>query len=416
VEGTSPVRVTYWSVLRDREFGALLLADGLSVLGDQITRIAVALLVLERSGSPLAASATYALSYLTWLLGGPLLSALPDRYPRRRVMVVCDVARMGLVASLAVPGLPLWAFFLVLAAVGLLAPPFDSARSALLADILEGERYVVGNALTNALAQAGQVAGFVTGGALVVAVGVRGALLADAATFAVSAAVLLLVVRKRAVKRPAGDSVSLLSESVAGARLVARSPRLRRLLAWGVLSASAVIAPEGLAVAITQQQGGGPFAAGILTAAVPAGFLLGSAALLRLQAERRERLFPVLMLLACAPLLVTPFVDSLVLIAALWVIAGCGNAMQLIANSSYVQAVPPHLRGRAFGIAGSALMAVQGLVLLLAGGLAEATDPRVPVAVAAAVALAVVPLLWARGEEQRSSAQGPAESFRTEPR
>jgi MFS family permease len=388
--------VTYRQVLAVREFRALLLAGGLSVLGDQVARIAVALLVFERSGSPLAASATYATSYLTWLVGGPLLSALPDRYSRRRVMIACDLTRMALVALLALPGLPLWAVFAVLVLAGLLAPPFDSARSALLADLLDGEDYVVANALANAVSQAGQVAGFVAGGAMVLAVGVRGALLADAATFAVSAAVLLLVVRPRPHPAPTGQgSGSLLSEAVAGARLVGGSPRLRRLLAWGVLSACAVIAPEGLAVAVTQQQGGGALAAGLLTAAVPAGFLVGSALLLRIRTERRERLFPLLMVVACLPLMATPFVDSLVVIGLLWVVAGVGNALQLIANAAYVKAVPAHLRGRAFGVAGSALMAIQGVALLAAGALAEVTEPRVPVAVGALVGLVLVPLLAA---------------------
>ncbi len=104
----------------------------LSTVGDQIARIAVALLVLERSGSAFAASATYACSYLTWLVGGPFLSSIADRYPRRRVMVVCDLLRMALIACLAVPGTPLWAVFCVLVLVGLLAPPFDAARSSLL--------------------------------------------------------------------------------------------------------------------------------------------------------------------------------------------------------------------------------------------------------------------------------------------
>ena len=398
--------MTYRQVLAVREFRALLIADGLSVLGDQVARIAVALLVFERSGSPLAASATYATSYLTWLVGGPLLSALPDRYARRRVMIVCDLARMTLVALLALPGLPLWALFAVLVVVGLLAPPFDSARSALLADLLDGEDYVVANALANAVSQAGQVVGFVAGGALVVAVGVRGALLADAATFAVSAAVLLLVIRARPhPTRTAEDTTSLLTEAVAGARLVAGSPRLRRLLAWGVLSACAVIAPEGLAVAVTREQGGGALAAGLLTAAVPAGFLVGSAALLRVRTERRERLFPLLMLVACVPLMITPFVDSLAVIAALWVVAGAGNALQLIANAAYVKAVPPHLRGRAFGVAGSALMAIQGVALLGAGALAEVTEPRVPVAVGALIGLAVVPVLMGPLRLRRATAQ-----------
>ena len=388
-------RAPYGAVLRDREFRAVLAADGLSTVGDQVARIAVALLVLERSGSAFAASATYACSYLTWLLGGPFLTALADRYPRRRVMVVCDVVRMALIATLAVPGTPLWTVFAVLVLVGLLAPPFDAARSSLCADLLSGERYVVGNALTNAVGQAGQLVGFVAGGALVVAFGVEGALLVDALTFGLSA-LLLTQVRERDHRAHEPESgTTRWREALAGFALLRRTPRLRLLLCWGLLSAMAVIAPEGLAVAVAEQDGRGPFVAGLLTAAVPAGFLLGSWLVLRLPVERREPLFPVMVAASCLPLLLTAVVDDALVLCALWAVAGIGNALQLVANSAFVQAVPPHVRGRAFGVAATLLMAVQGVVLLAAGALAELTGPRVPVAVVAAATLVLVPVLVA---------------------
>jgi MFS family permease len=385
--------VRFRDVLRVRAFRALLVADGLSVVGDQVARIAVALLVLDRSGSAFAASATYACSYLTWLVGGPFLSAVADRTSRRQVMVVCDLARTVLVASLAVPRTPLWVVFTVLVLVGLLAPPFDAARSSLIADLLPGDRYVVGNALTNAVQQAGQLVGFLAGGGLALALGVESALLVDAATFAVSA--LLLLVHVPQIARSGEDPPrgSALREAVAGFSVLAGDPRLRALLGWGLLSAAAVIAPEGLAVAIAREDGHGAFAAGVLTAAVPAGFLVGSWIIVRVPPAGRELLFPFLVTASCLPLLATVVVQDVVLLTALWVLAGMGNALQLIANSSFVQAVPPHVRGRAFGVAGTLLMAVQGLLLLVAGALAEALGPRAPVALLALAVLLLVPLL-----------------------
>jgi len=92
--------VTYRQVLAVREFRAIAVSQGLSILGDQVARIAVALLVYARSHSALATAATYACSYLPGLLGGPLLSALADRYRRRTIMAVCDVARTILVLLL----------------------------------------------------------------------------------------------------------------------------------------------------------------------------------------------------------------------------------------------------------------------------------------------------------------------------
>ena len=79
--------------------------------------------------------------------------------------------------------------------------------------------------------------------------------------------------------------------------------------------------------------------------------------------------------------------------------------MNLVANSAFVQAVPSHLRGRAFGVAGAALLAGQGVVLLAAGGLAELIGPREAVAVAATACLPVL-LLLRSGRGSVAKAQG----------
>ncbi len=404
-------RVTYREVLGMREFRAILLSQGLSTLGDQVTRVAVALLVFQRSGSAFAASATYACSYLTWLVGGTPLSAFADRYPRRTVMVVSDVARAGLVVLLAMPGLPLVVVFALLVLTGFLAPPFDSARSALLPDLLPGDRYVVGNALMNGAFQGGQVAGFLVGGALVAAVSYRGALLVDAATFVVSAAVLLLMVPAGARTERDGRT-SLLRETVEGVRAVAGNPRLRWLLAYALLSTAVAIPAEGLAVAVASSLGRGSVAVGALTATIPAGFLLGSVVVLRVEPSRRLRLLPLLALLGSAPLLLTVVLRNPFLIGAVWVLAGAGNALQLVASAEYVSSTPPELRGRAYGVAGTCLMAVQGIVLLVVGAAADELDPRTVITLTGVVGLLVLPLVMLLSPERKDPAQERANAGR----
>jgi len=44
--------------------------------------------------------------YLPPIAGGPLLSGLADLFPRRRVMIACDVLRIGTVGLMAIPGMP----------------------------------------------------------------------------------------------------------------------------------------------------------------------------------------------------------------------------------------------------------------------------------------------------------------------
>lgn len=391
--------MTVPEVLGLSEFRAVLVSVGLSVLGDQVARIAVALLVFDRTTSEFAASATYACSYLTWLVSGPLLSVLADRYPRRQLMVVCDLLRAGLIAVLLVPEPPLWTVFTVLILVGLLAPPFDSAKSALLPDLLEGDRYVVGNAVTGAVVQAGHVGGFLLGGVVVAATSARAALALDMATFLISAVVLSLGVQDR----PAGLATnrSLARDLREGFQVVATDPVLRRSLGYGVLASVTLVAPEGLAVPVAHAAGGGAVTAGVLTASVPAGFVVGSFALLRVPAARRPHLLPALAVLACVPLLLSAPVDTVPLLAALWFLSGAGGALSLIANATYMTAVPPAVRGRAFGVAATTLMVVQGLVLLGEGALAEVVAPGASVAAVAGVALLALPLLAERHGRHR---------------
>jgi MFS family permease len=390
-------RVRYRAVLANPEFRAIYLAQALSLLGDQLARIALAILVYQRTGSALQASATYAVSYMSYLLGGPVLSGLADRYPRLYVMVACDLARVPLVLVLCLHSLPLWSVYLLITAVSLLAPAFDSARSALQPDILYGEAYLVGNTLLNVTIQLSQILGFVLGGAIVAATSVRGALGLDAATFLVSAGLLLRGLRTRPPAQRPDQRRGLWRDSGSGLRFVATTPRLRGLLLLAVLASVAIIPTEGLAVAVAAELGHGAVAAGLLTAAVPAGFVLGSFYVLRTPADRREALLPLLVLLSAVPLLGTPFLPGTASVLAVWVLAGIGGTVNLIAGPAFVQSCPPELRGRAYGVAAAVLMATQGVGLLLSGYAASFVAPTTAVALSAGLILVLaLPVLTAQ--------------------
>src|SRR5690349_7781515 len=98
---------SFREVLGIREFRALWAAELLSVLGDQLARVALAVLVFQRTSSAALTALTYALTFAPAVLGGALLSGLADRYPRRFVLVTTDVARALLAGAMAIPVLPL---------------------------------------------------------------------------------------------------------------------------------------------------------------------------------------------------------------------------------------------------------------------------------------------------------------------
>ncbi|GAA3670513.1 hypothetical protein GCM10022224_038410 [Nonomuraea antimicrobica] len=84
---------TFAAVLAVGEFRALWLAELFSQVGDQVARVAIAVLVYDRTGSAALTGLAYALTYLPSLVGGLTLSWIGDRYPRREVIFVVDLTR-----------------------------------------------------------------------------------------------------------------------------------------------------------------------------------------------------------------------------------------------------------------------------------------------------------------------------------
>jgi MFS family permease len=380
-------------VLKVREFRALYAAQIASLLGDQAAKVALAILVLNVSDSPLLAALAYAVGYLPWIVGGPVLSPLADRRPRRSVMVWCDVIRAVAVGAMALPGVPLWLLFALLLGASLLMPPFEAARAATLPDVLQGDRYVVGSSLGNITNQLCQVAGFVLGGAAVVVLRPRGALAADAVSFALSAAFIAAGVRHRPpVSRDSRPT--LRGDIVEGAALVFRTPVLRSILLLAWFGATFSIVPEGLAVTYAKRLGYGPLATGFLTAAMPLGVVLGALVIARVLTPRsRLRTMRLFAAGAFVPLLATVFEPPVWLAVVLWALTGFGMAYLIPANATFMLVVPPEARGRAFGLAQSGMQAFQGLSLAGGGALALVLAPHQVIAVYGVVGLASVALV-----------------------
>lgn len=400
---------TYRSVLAVREFRATLAAQVLSVLGDQVAAVCLAVLVFQQSRSTLLATLTYAVAYLPGLLVAPVLNLLADTRPRRRVLITCDALRAVVAALMAVPGVPLPLLFGLLFLGASFGAPFSAARAALLPEILGGERYPRGQALMMTAFQLGSVAGFLAGGAVAAASSPRAGLALDAASFAASAVLLRLLLEHRpaAATVPHGPPLrSWLHASAEGARIVGADPLLRRVLLLALLAAAVTVVPEGLAVAYARDIGGGPMTTGLLTAAEPAGVVLGAVVFGRLLTpDRRSALLRPLALLATAPLVLTALRPPLAVTAGLWVLSGAGAAFQIGANGVFTAAVPPEALGRAFGFAATCLGTVQGAALGLSG--AAAVVAPVPWVIAGAGAVGVLGTWAVTAGPEWSGSAGP---------
>jgi MFS family permease len=400
-------RITYGEVVAIREFRALWFGQGLSLLGDQLAQVALAVLVYSRTQSALATAAVYALTYLPPIIGGPLLAGLADRYPRRRVMLLCDLLRAGLLATMAVPGMPFAVLCVLVFCVVLLSAPFSAARAALLPEVLEGDRYVVGSAIQNVTNQAVQMLGFAAGGALIAVLGPYRALALDSATFLGSALVIVAGVRRRpSSRREEGGKLSMWTMTMSGARLVFGDRRLRTLVLFAWLCGFYVL-PEGIAVPYAATLDDGalpvPVITGLLMAAMPTGTVVGAFLFGRfVTPSGRLRVMGWMAMLTCAPLVVCLMRPPLEAVLALWVLSGIGGAYQLAANAAFVQCIPPAERGQAFGLVQSGLLAAQGVGILIGGVLAQQFGPEPVVALAGVGGFAVAAVLSVLWTETRT--------------
>jgi MFS family permease len=399
--GGAEPRATFGEVFRIGEFRALWIAQVLSVAGDQLARVAITLLVFDRTHSALLAAVAFAASVIPTFAGALLLSGLADRWPRRRVMIGCDLGRAGLVGLMAVPGMPLAVQVCLLVLVTLVSAPFSSARAALYPDILAGDRYVLGTAVTLTTLQFAQVLGFAVGGAAVGFFGVRTALLADAATFILSAVITRLWVLARP---PAGASLPHPDRAAtppggagrqlrAGIRLVLGTPALRTPMLLGWLAAFYNV-PEGVAAPLGHDLGGGPAAVGLILAAGAFGASLGAVLFSRLvEPERRLRWMSPLAAMSCGVLVLFVFQPPLPAALLVLVTGGLFDCYQLAANAAFVRAVPDGQRSQAFGLAQGGMSLGQGVAMILAGAAAQRFAPSLVIAISGAVGAAVAVLI-----------------------
>ena len=377
---------TFRQVFGVSEFRALWTAQVLSVIGDQLARVALTLLVFERTGSALLAAITFAVSIVPAFVGGLTLSGLADRLPRRQVMIASDLSRAVLVAIMAIPRMPVFLMICIFGFVTLIGAPFNAARAALYPDILTGDLYVLGTAVTLTTLQFAQVIGFAAGGAIVELFGVQTSLLVDSATFLVSALLTRALVRARPTANAAPRVRSLsLSDLSAGMRLVFGNPALRTPMLLGLLVAFYDI-PEGVVAPLSRSLGGGDLAAGLILAAAALGASLGAVGFSRLVSpERRLRWMTRIAPLAPGVLILFAFRPALPAALVILTISGIFDCYQVAANAKFVQATPPSQRSQAFGIVQGGMSLGQGTAMILAGAAADRFAPGLVIAVGGAI-------------------------------
>ena len=229
---------------RNRSFRLLWLGQVVSQLGDWFDTIAVMTLVLKLTGSGRALGLVMVARFLPGVFAGPLSGVVADRFSRRRIMIVSDLLRAGVVLGFLFVRRPeqIWLIYALTVLQLTFSTFFEPAKSAAVPSIVEERDLVAANAVSSVTWSVMLTLGAAVGGAVTGWFGTDAAFVIDSATYLASAA---LIAGVRLPRRPprAKSKLTLgralgVSDTLEGVRYVSARPRVLALMAvkpaWGL--------------------------------------------------------------------------------------------------------------------------------------------------------------------------------------
>jgi MFS family permease len=327
-----------------------------SRVGDAITRIAMPLLVYDKTQSSGLLGAIFVIEFAPRFVMSPIAGLLADRVDRRRLMMFAALLRAGSVAVLPFAG-QVWQIAILAAVVAIGTALSIPPEMAALPTTIPSQLLVPALSLTQVTNSTMRIIGPALGAGLISGIGPKAAFWTEAACFGIAIVALSRLVLPHAERavRQAGQSLiaGARQEIAVGIRTVWNTPIVRGVTAteslFQVIGAATAIAGLVYAKETLNLGERAGYAYGLLSATLSAGAVIGA-----LTARRVERRLgrPILMAigylgsLALSPAIFHP---PLSVLFGCWFVFGFTDAWAVIGFQAYLaQAVPDHLRGRVY--------------------------------------------------------------------
>jgi MFS family permease len=336
--------------LRERHFALLFAGQATSFLGDWLFMVALPFAALGLGASTTQVGLVLAAQLAPFLFLTLIGGAWADRLERRRVMLACDAVRavvQGLGGTLLVTGAAeLWELAVLAMVYGAADAFFAPASVGLVPATVRPELVQDANALLGLSRNATRLVGAPLGGVLVAAFGAGDAILIDAGTFVVSAA---LLARMR-VPRPerAAEPEPTLRAIAAGWREVRRQPWLARFLGVFVVYHAVVVAAAlVLGPIFAEDELDGARSWGFIQGGFAVGAILGGLLALRWRPRRAPLAIAVALMVASLQAAIIALGGSTFLIAALVTVSGAAIVFAIaVWDTTLQQRVPERLVSR----------------------------------------------------------------------
>ncbi len=338
---------------RPRDLTVFLTAKTISDIGYALDFICLSVFVWVHTRSTVATGLVSVALYGGSIVGGRLGHRYGDRWDRRRMMISADLARMAMLATLAV--LPsraqTWWLYFAVVGVGIGRSVFEASLSA-ATPVLAGDRTQSVNSILAGLKGVAFVIGMGLATVLVPVIGYRGVFACDASSYALSAAVLLAL-RLRMRETSTGSATAAARAPLSWAQLVMAG--LAALMVLRGLDAFASSSQQvGLPILGSQLLPSDPTGvAGAVWSSWAAGLLVASFGLRPLARglinRYPQRVFCLATIAMSAGFIGVFWLSGWVPMLASAAFAGIGDSFSEVTFKQAVQALPDDQRGRAFG-------------------------------------------------------------------
>jgi predicted MFS family arabinose efflux permease len=391
------------AALRHRDFALLWSGQSVSLIGDGIYTVALALETLRIDNHPIALSLVLAARLLPTVLLLVVGGVIVDRIPRRIAMLASDATRGAAVAVIAVlvalGALQIWELVVLSVVFGAADALFYPASTAVTPEILPAELLVQGSALNHTSQTVAQnLIGPALGGLVVAALGYQWGFVIDAASFVVSAGCVIAMASR---PRPEPSGQSALADAREGLRYVRSQRWLWVTLAGAGLANFVAFSPLAVLIPLLVRNvlDQGPVALGLVLATGGVGGGMTALVVARFGAPRLRITWMwcgwtvaagAIVVLALAPNVWVAAVGVFVVISGLML----GNVLW---SPMMQELVPPELLGRASSVDWLVSLSLSPLGVLVAGAAAGVIGTRTTMLVGGCMSFCLIGLLFVPG-------------------
>jgi MFS family permease len=351
-----------------------LASFAVSSIGDFFYFVAIVVFLLERTGSASWLAAAVVARLLAYALFGSFGGVMADRYDRRRLMVLLDFVRAGVMVILAVVawehGPP--ALVIGLTVVNAIAScPYRPALVASTPALVHEDDLAAANAAESVVGQIAYFLGPALGGLLVAIAGTGAAFIVNAASFGVSGLFLSRLggLGGGATNGTAAEKRSARADLVEGMRTVRTEQGLAALIAFTAMVAFLFGFEQVVHVLVaTDRLGMSAAGVGLLSGAIGVGGILIAPFTARLgDGPSAGTLLAAAGVIMGVPLALLAVIGSPAVAATVLLAEGAGSiAFEVLFITLLQRATPEHLLARVYGLQDSLTSVAQLFGALLA--------------------------------------------------